>query len=113
MYDFLLQITLFSSFGVIVYVMARAVPRVNDAGEPVHTKGVIDRMLSRLPLEVADERLHTAFEKILRRIRVTVLRVDNSINERLEKLRKKSGKNGAMEANAHLFEKVSEKDTDK
>ncbi len=88
MYDFILQIILFGSLGTIVYLMARAVPRVTDAGEPMHDSGRFDRMLSRLPLKEIDGRLNGYLEKFLRRLKVLILRFNNSVDGKLDKLRR-------------------------
>ncbi|MEK7554634.1 MAG: hypothetical protein AAB518_01455 [Patescibacteria group bacterium] len=103
MYDFILQIILFGSLGVIVYLMARAVPRVVDTGEPVHPTGRFDRMLSRLPLRQVDDRLNGYFEKFLRRVKVFILRFNNSVDAKLAKLRKMNER--ASETGTDLFGK--------
>ncbi len=106
MYDFILQTILFVSLGAVIYLMARAVPRVNDAGETVHTMGAFDRFLSRLPLREVDERLNSYSEKFLRRLRVFTLRFDNTLNQKLEKLKKANGRNGeGNAAGGDLFTK--------
>jgi len=108
MYDFLLQTILFLSLGVVIYLMARAVPRVTEIGEEVHAPGAFDRLLSKLPLREVDERLNVYFEKTLRRMKVFILKFDNALNEKLEKLRKMNGKNGAVsEEKNDLFEKLN------
>ena len=105
MYDFLLQISLFISLGIVVYLFARAVPRVDESGETVHTHGRIDRFLAKLPLDKIDDRLNVILEKTLRKTRIFTMKVDNVIDERLAKL-KKNG-NGAQ-ARGDLFEKREE-----
>ena len=88
MYDFLLQIILFGSLGVIVYLMARAVPRVLESGEPMHNAGRFDRMLSKLPLREIDSRLNGYLEKFLRRIKVFIMRFNNLVDSKLNRLLK-------------------------
>lgn len=87
MYDFLLQTSFFLSLGVIIYLMARAVPRVNDAGETIHTVNAFDRLLSKLPLHEIDEKLNLLSEKFLRKLKILVMRSDNFINYYLNKLK--------------------------
>ncbi len=88
MYDFFLQTSLFASLGVIIYLLARAVPRVNESGEMVHTHGRMDRILAKLPLEKIDARLRVIFEKTLRKTRIVTMKIDNAVHNRLTKLKK-------------------------
>ena len=106
MYDFLLQIILFGSLGVILYLMARAVPRVTDAGEPTHDSGRFDRLLSRLPLREIDARLNGYLEKFLRRIKVFIMRFNNVVDSKLNKLRKMNGR--VEKTGDDLFTKVND-----
>lgn len=88
MYNLILQLATFSSLAVIVYLMARAVPRVKDDGAPAHAPGAFDRLLSKLPLEAMDARLNSASEKVLRKLKVFVMKVDNLLNQYLKRVRK-------------------------
>lgn len=90
MYDFLLQSTLFLSLGAIIFLMARAVPRVDESGEARHPGGRFDRMLSKLPLREIDERLDLVLEKILRRLKIVVMKSDNIINSYLNRFKRQN-----------------------
>lgn len=103
MYDFLLQTSFFASLGLIVYVLARAVPRVDESGELKHPAGRFDRMLSKLPLKEVDDKLDLVAEKALRRIKVAVLRLDNMINNYLVRFKK----NGNGEKKPDLFKELN------
>jgi len=105
MYDFLLQTSLFLSLGVIIYLLARAVPRVDEAGATIHSRGFFDRLLSRLPLKHIDERLTVLWEKFLRRAKVSILKLDNFINQKLGRLKKSEGSGAEKENRGNLFEK--------
>ena len=102
MYNFILEILIFSSLGFTVYLFARGVARVDETAPVSHPAGFFDRMLRRLPLDRIDERLNSFLEKILRRLRVLVLKLDNWVNGSLAKLKKpgekkKTGAQGADE----------------
>ncbi len=88
MYNLLLNLIMFASLGVVIYLMARAVPRVNDAGEPAHAAGKIDRLLSRLPLGKIDAKLGALGEKTLRKLKVVLMRLDNLLTYRLNRMKK-------------------------
>ena len=106
MYDFLLQMSFFLSLAVILYLMARALPRVDDVSETHHAPGSFDRLLSNLPLKKIDEWLDLFFEKFLRRIKIIVMKIDNSINQSLGRFKKSNG-NGAKEDKPDLFQKLN------
>ena len=81
MADLILQLILFSSFAVIVYLMAIAVPRVKDDELNVaNSKGA-----SILPLDRMDAFLNSWKEKILRRLRIYLMKAESSVSGQLRK----------------------------
>ena len=105
MYDFLLQSIFFLSLGVVIYLMARAVPRISESGEVIHAPSRFDRLLSRLPLARIDEKLNGFFEKFLRRLKVLIMRSDNFINNHLSKIKKEADSKIKDDAKVSIFEK--------
>lgn len=101
MYDFLLQIFFFGALTVIVYLMARALPRVPESNSHVSALEYIDGWLRRLPLAKADHFINLRFEKTLRRIRVLILRADNLIHRYLN-----NKKNGGGERDSGLLDEL-------
>ncbi len=84
MTDFIIQITLFISFGIIVYVAARALPRISEESVEVNpTKN----LLSSLPAQKIDLAIASFLEKTLRRGRLTLLRFDNTLNSYIGKVK--------------------------
>ena len=81
MSELILQLILFSSFAVIVYLMAIAVPRVKDDELNAGSKVGI------LPLDRMDAFLNIWKEKILRRLRIYLLKAESSVSSRLQKNR--------------------------
>lgn len=80
MSELILQLILFSSFAVIVYMMAVAVPRVKDDElTPARSKAGI------LPLDKMDAFLNVWKEKVLRRLRIYLLRAESSVSGQLQK----------------------------
>lgn len=94
MFDFLLQIFLYSSFGTLIYLLSRSVPRIEDGHKGVHGADFFDRALAKLPLRKMDSWLNLATEKILRKSKVFSMKFDNFIHSNLEKLRKNESVNG-------------------
>ena len=107
MYDLLLQTSFFLSLGAIIYLLSRAIPRVTETGEVKHAQSRFDRFLMRLPLNKIDGRLNLFFEKILRRMRVSILKLDNLVNQYLNKFKRNSNKNETRERSNDLFEKIN------
>ena len=111
MYDFLLQTIFFVSLGAVIYLLARAVPRVTEAGEVIHAHGRFDRFLSRLPLRQIDERLNLGFEKTLRTLKVWVMKSGNALDGRMARLKQHLERHEQKSESANLFEKINEDNT--
>lgn len=82
MSDLILQLILFSSFAVIVYLMAIAVPRVKD-----DELNAAASKASILPLERMDAFLNSWKEKILRRLRIYLMKAERGVTSQLDKSR--------------------------
>src|SRR3989338_5567792 len=99
MYEFILQIAVFLSLGVILFIMARAVPRIQSESDVVPQGSkfdYFDRILAKVPLNRLDFLINSFLSKILRRIKVVVLKIDNFITNYLNKLLKKTHNNGTI-----------------
>lgn len=104
MYNFILQISLMASLGVMVYLVGRAVPRVNDEVAEPSDKSKIEKLISSLPLDRLDAAFSNFLEKFLRRLRLILLKLDNAVGGHLNKIKKMNNitqKNG--EEKATLF----------
>lgn len=97
MYDFLLQIFFFSTLAVIVYLMARALPRVTEEDNKISFLDYLERWVKRLPLSKADHFVSLRLEKILRTIRVIIMRLDNFIHKYLDNKKNGTAKSPAEE----------------
>ena len=83
MYDLILQLVLMVSLAVIVYMLASAVPRLEEkgsSGNPEDNKNTITASLDKL-----DARLNRLKDRLLRRAKVFVMRTDNLIQKELNK----------------------------
>lgn len=98
MYNFILQIIVFASLGSIIYLLARAVPRVTDEAAPTRPANFFDKLMAKLPMEKIDQDINSFLAKFLRKSKVIILKIDNFINHRLGKLSKKNG-NGKTNEN--------------
>jgi hypothetical protein len=91
MANFILQILVFSSLGLIIYLLARAVPRVSDAAAPAKSVNFFEKLMAKLPMAKIDESINSFLAKFLRKSKVVIMKVDNFINHRLGKLTRKNG----------------------
>lgn len=89
MYDFIVHIVLVTSLAVMIYLLARALPRVVDDQGTV-ASGFFDRLVDRLPLQRIDIMLSEFFIKMLRKVKILVLKLDNTINHYIDQIRKHS-----------------------
>lgn len=91
MYDLILQLALVISFGAIVYIMSLAIPRVDEEnGKP----NIIRVWIRKLPMHRLDESIRQTKDKVLRRVKIVVMKVDNFISSHLNKDKDKTGLGG-------------------
>ncbi|MBI5401645.1 hypothetical protein HZB05_02355 [Candidatus Wolfebacteria bacterium] len=112
MYNFILQTLIMISAGVMIYLMARKVPRIVDvvderaSSKPKGLGAKIDHLLSSLPLEKIDFFVSQLLEKILRKTKLWLMKVDNQLTHHLNKYKKFKPTGGTeTSAKPSLFEK--------
>ncbi len=86
----------------MVYLAARALPRVGEQVLPSRTAKYFDELVKKIPLEKIDVFLSSLAEKLLRKSKILILKVDNKVTFYLNKF--KSGTNGKEIAKPDLFE---------
>ena len=118
MYSFIVNIALFASLALMIYLLARALPRITDElHEAVAPVSFFDRLIDRLPLERIDIVISTTLEKMLRKFKLFISKLDTVVGTHLNRVKKSSPihkeKEGAvlkekMEAMAEAVEKSEE-----
>lgn len=107
MYNFILQTIIMASLGAMVYLIARAAPRVGD-NEEIFGKfsytGRLDRLIAKIPFDKIDSTLSIFFEKFLRKLRLFLLKWDNLLSEHIKKIKKINGNDFQKEEKQNLFE---------
>lgn len=102
MYDFSINIALIISSGVIIYLLARALPRLEDtAPAPDVAPNAFERFMRRIPLSKIDAALSGFFEKWLRKMRVMVLKAENLVSAGIRRMQSKT----SVPPPGSLFEK--------
>ncbi len=91
MYDLILQLALMVSFAAIVYTIALGIPKVGDVDAKPSR---IRLLIAKLPLHHLDEAISQSKDKVLRRVKIIVMKVDNFISSHLNKDKNNSGLGG-------------------
>jgi len=87
MFSFIFTTLLMLSLGSILYLMVRALPRVAEETAPADRKNLLDRWAhSELP-EKIDRVMNGFLFKFFRKTKVTVLKLDNALGDRLKKMK--------------------------
>ena len=85
MIQFILTTLFMVSFGGLLYLLARSLPRIDD--EATLERGtVLDRWVASEMPEKLDVVLNAFLAKFFRRLRVFLLRVDNVVSDTLKKI---------------------------
>ncbi len=86
MFDLIIQLIFMVSFGVIVYMIALAVPRVSDEEMGITEADTkLASFAKKLPLEKIDAAFMASRDKILRRLKIYIMKADNFVTHRLNK----------------------------
>lgn len=112
MTSFILEIIMVASLGVVLYLFARALPRVDDVLVSPGDKKLRTHWLT-VYLEKADEWLKVVFEKFLRRVKVLLLKLDNIVSKRLNKFKKEPQKEMKLPSDEVIEKKEEEKREEK
>lgn len=97
------------SLATIIYLFARAVPRVQDSATQVRGRDYIGDFFDKLPLEKADAFLSMFLERLLRSFKVVILKLDNILTNHLKSL-KPTVMPGKNEAVNQLFSNENKKE---
>lgn len=87
LFKFILEFLIMLALGAIVYLMARALPRVSDTDTSAPEGPVVPHWFMAY-VERFDEWLLLTFEKMLRKFRLLILKVDNVVTKKLNRFKK-------------------------
>ncbi|MFH1162295.1 MAG: hypothetical protein V1696_03410 [Candidatus Jorgensenbacteria bacterium] len=86
---FLLEMLMVVSIGVVLYLLARTLPRVSDIDtSPTPGAPAPHWLMDRL--EKLDEEILSITEKFLHRLRVVLLKLDNTMTGKLKRFKKEA-----------------------
>lgn len=97
----------------MIYLVAKKVPQIIDVvdenpggSQKVFSK--IDKFISSLPMEKFDFVLSHALEKMIRKFKLYVMKLDNQLTQHLRKYKSKTAASAESLKKLSLFEKESE-----
>ncbi len=109
MYDFVLEILIMGSLAAMLYVAARAVPRVGEQVTPSTPARYLDNLFKRIPWEKLDGVINALVGKLLRKMKVYILRLDNFVSRSLKRF---TNGNGKTVPRGDLFENLAARQED-
>jgi hypothetical protein len=105
MYNFILQFLIMTSLAIIIYLVARATPRIDENIVFSKSKNsFFDNIAYKLPLEKIDLISSNLLEKLLRRVKIIILKIDNILTKKLGNFKSVSSSQEDLRPN--LFEKL-------
>ena len=102
MYDFVIQMSAVVGLAIVVYMLARALPRLSENGMS-SPQNNFDRFIARLPLARIDEALHLFFERVLRKCKIIIMKFDFLVSGYQNRMKQYAA---AKESKADLKEKM-------
>ncbi|TSC60367.1 MAG: hypothetical protein LiPW15_245 [Parcubacteria group bacterium LiPW_15] len=90
MFTFIITNIFLISLAAILFMVARVLPRIETPAEEIKQSPLEKWVTSGVP-EKVDAVLNAFFAKFLRRAKVVIMRVDNSVTNRLQNFAKKEG----------------------
>ena len=91
MFEYVLTIILMASLGTVLYLVARSLPRVNGERGEEDKRGLVERWVASEIPEKADEILNSFLFKLFKRLKLVLLKIDNILGKRIEKVRPGNG----------------------
>jgi len=86
-YNFILQTIVMASLGMMIYLVARAMPRVTEIPKINQAKDYFEKLLKKFPLEKADMLATLWTEKFLRKLKIVILKLDNLLSKHLKEIK--------------------------
>ncbi len=92
MFQFIFTNILMISAGALIYVVARALPRLEPEPQP-EKKNILERWIASEVPEKVDTALNGFTVKFLRKVKVLLLKTDNALSGHLQRIKPEA--NGA------------------
>lgn len=90
MFSLISQIIFLASLGLIIFLAARHWPKSGEWPEREREDRFAGKLLKKIPLEKVDSRFNLALEKLLRKIRIAIIKIDGYLLHWLETLKRQN-----------------------
>ena len=100
MLNYLLEALIMVSLGLILYLFARALPRLDDTDLDARPKQGMPHWFIEY-LERVDEWLLSFAEKMIRRVRLSILKIDNTLSKKLQRFKREPAKETGFPSEAN------------
>lgn len=97
MLDFIFQTAMVVGAGAVVYLLARTLPRIGNVEVGPGEEGAVPHWLMER-VEKIDEELTFLFEKLIRRVRLALSKLDNVLGDRLKRFKRELPKEPGLSA---------------
>lgn len=105
MASFILELVAVVSAGVLLYLVARTLPRLDETDPAPSPRYLLPAWVMHY-LERADEELVAFFERVVRLLRVYLMKLDNTLGEKMRKLKRNGGNGKALPALDEVATKI-------
>jgi len=93
LYSFIFETIIFLGIGVIIFILARALPRIEDETAPrASQKSRLMYAIQDMPLDKIDDMIKLAIHKTLHKTKILINKADNFIAEKMKATRPNSKK---------------------
>ncbi len=110
MFTFIITNIFLLSLAAILFMVARALPRIEASGEEIKQSPLEKWVTSGVP-EKVDAALNAFSAKFLRRSKVVIMRIDNLVTARLQNFAKKEGEGKPRPDYKEITEEKSKEET--
>jgi hypothetical protein len=83
-----------ASLGLIIFLVARNLPRISET-ETAQNPKTKTNWFSSVPFEKIDATINTSTEKMLRKIKLILMKMDNTVSKQLNKFKKNGDDHGS------------------
>ena len=88
LYSFIFETIIFLGIGVVIFILARALPRIEDETAPrVSQKNKLVSVVQNIPLDKIDGVIKLAVHKTLRKTKIIISKADNLVTEKMKVVR--------------------------
>lgn len=99
---------LFIALSAVLLILIRSLPRVHEHGESPHRQTLIERFIASEIPERIDAFMASLTEKTLRKLKVFLLKADNTITIQLQKIRPNGNGKPKIDLSGIAEEKAAE-----